>query len=79
MAYEEYLDYISRAKTTGKYILYTLDGVGESRKNSPELFVFKTPDDPFDEKYNTINDECYNESFSRQYWISKKTNMEAFG
>ena len=42
MAYEEYLDYISRAKTTGKYILYTLDGVGESRKNSPELFVFKT-------------------------------------
>ena len=28
-----------------------------------ELFVFKTPDDPFDEKYNISNDESYDESF----------------
>ena len=29
-----------------------------------ELFVFKAPDDPFDEKYyNRIDDGCYDESF----------------
>ena len=28
-----------------------------------ELFVFKTPDDPFDEKYNRSDDGCYDESF----------------
>lgn len=42
MAYEEYLDYIARAKNTGKYVLYTLDGEGISRKDNPQLFVFKT-------------------------------------
>lgn len=28
-----------------------------------ELFVIKTPDDPFDEKYNRSDDGCYDESF----------------
>ena len=42
MAYEEYLDFIARAKKTGKYVLYTLDGEGSSRRTDPELFVFKT-------------------------------------
>ena len=42
MAYEEYLDYIKRAKTQGKYVLYTLDGVKDSRNNNPELFIFKS-------------------------------------
>lgn len=28
-----------------------------------ELFVFETPDNPFDENYNISNDGCYDESF----------------
>lgn len=42
MAYEEYLDYIERAKKEGQYVLYTLDGDGKSRSKDPELFIFKT-------------------------------------
>ena len=42
MAYEEYIDFILRSKTTGKYILYSLDGKGDSRKNNPRLFIEKS-------------------------------------
>lgn len=42
MAYEEYLDLIKRSKTTGKYVIYSLDGKGDSRKDNPKLFIEKS-------------------------------------
>ena len=42
MGYEEYFDYIERAKTTGKYVIFAIDGEHFSRANNYALFYEKT-------------------------------------